>query len=141
MGKINVARWILGGIVAGIVGDIVGFLVDGWWLAGRWAADMTLLGKPTFNTIQIIQFNIVALVVGVVAIWIYAGIRPRFGPGPKTAIAAGLAVWIVGFLLPNISFMYIPYLFSHHLTLFTTLGNLVSCVLGTLAGAAVYKEE
>jgi hypothetical protein len=140
MGKINVGRWILGGIVAGIVFDIEGFLVDGWLLAGRWTADMVLLGKQPFGSTQVVEFNIIGLIAGLVAVWIYAGIRPRFGAGPKTAIYAGLAVWIVGFLLPNISFMYIPYLFSHHLTLYTTLGNLFGCVLGTLAGAAIYKE-
>jgi hypothetical protein len=73
-------------------------------------------------------------------LWIYVGIRPRFGPGPKTAIYAALAVWIVGFLLPNAAFMYVPHLFPNHLTLFTTIGNLVSCLVGTLVGAALYKE-
>ena len=89
---------------------------------------------------QIVEYNVVGIFVGLVAVWIYAAIRPRFGAGPKTAIYAGLAVWVVGFLLPNISFMYVAHLYSRHLTLYTTLGDVVGCLLGTLVGAALYKE-
>ena len=27
--------------------------------------------------------------------WLYAAIRPRYGPGPKTALMAGLAWWVI----------------------------------------------
>jgi hypothetical protein len=140
MGKINAARWILCGVIAGIIGDLVGTLVDGVLLAPRWNAAMTRLGQPAITSTQILEYNIVGLVVGLVAVWIYAAIRPRFGAGPKTAIYAGLVVWIVGFLLPNISFMCVSHLYSRHLTLYTTLGDLVGCLLATLVGAALYKE-
>jgi hypothetical protein len=140
MGKINAGRWILCGVIAGIVGDLVGSLVDGVLLAPRWNAGLQRLGLPALNSTQIIEFNVVGIFIGLAAVWIYAGIRPRFGAGAKTAIYAGLAVWFLAFLLPNISFMYIMPLYSRHLTLYTTLGNLVGCLLGTLVGAALYKE-
>jgi hypothetical protein len=141
MGKINVGRVILGGIVAGIVGDILGYLVDGVWLAQRWAHDMNVLKHPGFSSSQIVWFNLLGLVIGLASIWIYAGIRPRFGPGVKTAIYAGAVVWIVGALIPNASFMCVAGLFSKHLTLYTTLGALVEVVVGTIVGAALYKED
>ena len=37
MGKVNMGRVILGGIVAGIVADVLGYVVDGVILAPRWA--------------------------------------------------------------------------------------------------------
>jgi hypothetical protein len=140
MGKFNVARWILAGVIGGIVFDIIGFISDGWLLAPRWASAMQMLGHPGFSSTQVTWFNVIGLVVGLVSLWIYVGIRPRFGPGPKTAIYAGLAVWIVGFLLPNGAFMYVPHLFPNHLTLYTTIGNLIACLVGSLVGAALYKE-
>jgi hypothetical protein len=140
MGKINAARWILCGVIAGIIGDLVGTLVDGVLLASSWNAGLQRLGQPAMGSTQIVEYNVVGIFVGLVAVWIYAAIRPRFGAGPKTAIYAGLAVWVVGFLLPNISFMYVAHLYSRHLTLYTTLGDLVGCLLGTLVGAALYKE-
>ena len=141
MGKINIGRLILGGIVAGIAIDLLDYLVDGIWLGPRWANDMALLGKTGFTSAQIISFNVLGLLTGIAAIWIYAAIRPRFGAGAKTAILAGLAVWFIGVFLPNVGFMYVSTLFTKHLTLYTTLGGIVEVLFGTLAGASVYRES
>jgi hypothetical protein len=46
-----------------------------------------------------IATNVVAtFAVGILLVWLYAAMRPRFGPGMKTATYAALAVWICGFL-------------------------------------------
>jgi hypothetical protein len=140
MGKINVGRLILGGIVAGIAIDLLDYLVDGIWLAPRWADGMALLGHTAFSQVQIILFNVIGLLTGIVAIWVYAAIRPRFGAGIKTAVYAGLAVWLLTVLFPNAAFMHVAHLFPNHLTLYTTLGGLVEVVIGTVAGASVYRE-
>ena len=141
MGKINVCRLILGGIVAGIAIDLVDYFVDGVWLVQRWADGMALLGRPGFSTVQIILFNVIGLLTGLVAIWVYVAIRPRFGAGIKTAIYAGLAVWLLTVLFPNTAFMHVMHLFRNHLTLYPTLGGLVEVVFGTVAGASVYRES
>jgi hypothetical protein len=140
MGRINVGRWLLGGIVAGIVADILGYLVDGVLLAPRWAAGMKMLGHADFSSSMIVQFNLLGIVGGIALIWIYAAIRPRFGAGIVTAFYAGLAYWIVATLLPNLGFMWIPHLFSRHLTAMTTAAGLVEVVIAAIAGAALYKE-
>jgi len=140
MGKLNMSRVILGGIVAGIVGDVLGYLVDGVLLAPRWADGMKVLGRSGFSTNQWIWFNLFGIASGIFAIWLYASIRPRYGAGPKTAILAGLAAWFAGVLLPNAGFMWAGGLFSAHLALYTTLGGIVEYVAGALAGAALYKE-
>jgi hypothetical protein len=140
MGKINLGRVILGGIVAGIVVDLLDFVVDGWLLAPTWADQMNKLGHPNFSSTQIVWFNLLGLVTGIALIWIYAAIRPRFGAGAKTAICAGLAVWVVGVVLPNLSFMWVLGLFGRRLTVYSTLGGLVEIVIGAIAGAALYKE-
>jgi hypothetical protein len=140
MGKINMGRVILGGIVAGIVSDILGYLVDGLLLAPKWAAGMTALGHGGFSPNMWIWFNLIGIVSGIVLIWIYAAIRPRLGAGVKTAVCAGVVVWVLGSLFPNLSFMWIAGLFSHHLCAYTTAGALVEIVVGAIAGAAVYKE-
>jgi hypothetical protein len=115
--------------------------VDGKWLAQRWADGMASLGRTGFSPVQIIWFNVLGLLTGIAAIWLYAAIRPRFGAGAKTAIIAGLAVWFIGVFLPNVSFMYVSTLFTKHLTLYTTLGGIVEVLFGTLAGASVYRES
>ena len=140
MGKINMGRVLIGGIVAGLVADVLGYLVDGIWLAPQWADGMKALGHANFSADQWVWFNLIGLVSGIVLIWIYAAIRPRFGAGVKTAALAGVAVWVVGSLLPNLSFMWFGGLFSHRLTVMTTVGGVVEIVVGAIAGAALYKE-
>jgi len=141
MGKINMGRVLIGGIVAGIVADILGYLVDGILLAPQWAAGMKALGHANFSSNQWIWFNLLGLVSGIALIWIYAAIRPRFGAGVKTAVIAGLTVWVVGYLLPNLGFMWAAGLYAHQLTVLTTLGNVVEIVVGAIAGAALYTES
>jgi hypothetical protein len=141
MERINLGRVVLGGIVAGIVLNIFGYLVDGVILAPRWAAAMQALGKADFTTNQILAFNIVGLANGIFAVWLYAAIRPRYGAGPKTALLAGIAVWVVGVLLPNAALMGVTGLFPLNLTATSTLAGIVGCAAAILAGAAVYKES
>lgn len=140
MGKINMNRVILGGLVAGVVADILGYLVDGVLLAQRWATGLKYLQVHSFAPNQWVSFNIIGLVGGIAAVWIYAGIRPRFGAGVPTAIRAGLVAWLLTSLLPNLSFMWVAGLFGRRLTAMTTAGALVEIVLGTIAGAYFYKE-
>jgi hypothetical protein len=141
MSKINLGRVLLGGIVAGIVADILDYLVDGIWLAPRWSFDMVRLNLATiFSMKQEMAFNLIGIAGGIVAVWIYAAIRPRFGAGVRTAIHAGIVVWFLAALLPNIAMMYVTHLFSRGLTFYTTVGALVEIVVGTVAGAYLYKE-
>jgi hypothetical protein len=140
MGRINLGRVILGGIVAGIVVDVLGYLVDGILLAHKWELGMRALGHSDLSPNMWIGFNLLGIVGGIVMIWIYAAIRPRLGAGVKTAVYAGVVVWFLGTLLPNVSFMVVTGLFSKHLALYTTLGGLVEVIAGAIAGAALYKE-
>lgn len=141
MGKINMGRVILGGIVAGIVADILDYLVDGLWLSQRWSDSMKALGHAaTFSISQVVWLELIGIACGIVAIWLYAAIRPRFGAGVRTAICAGLVVWFFSVLVPNAAFMYAMGLFGRRLTFYTTLGGVVEVVVGTIAGAALYKE-
>jgi hypothetical protein len=141
MGKINIGRVILGGLVAGIVGDILGFLVDGVMLAPQWGAGMRALGKTDFSTGQNVGFNIIGLAYGILVVWLYAAIRPRLGAGPKTAAYAGLVAWAIGILLPNLAFMGVAGMFPLSLTTLTTGAAIVESLVGALAGAALYKES
>jgi len=140
MGKINVGRLILGGLVAGMVFNAIDYVVDVLILGSRWSEGFKALGHSGFSTSQLIGSSLTGFVGGTVAVWIYVGILPRFGAGPRTAMYAGLAVWVVGILLPNLIFMRIFGLFPTPLTLMTTFGALFETIPGAVVGAALYKE-
>lgn len=102
---------------------------------------MKALGRPDFSSTQIIGFSVLGFAYGIFTVWLYAAIRPRYGAGPKTAVCAGLAVWVAGLLIPNFALMGVTGLFPSSLTVMTTLGGIVEGVAGALAGAALYKES
>jgi hypothetical protein len=90
MGKINLGRVVLGGIVAAIVIGAFEFVLNGVMLADQWPALMKSINRPELGGSEIVCFNILALIQGLAAVWTYAAIRPRFGEGPVTAIRAAL---------------------------------------------------
>jgi len=141
MAKINMGRVILGGIVAGIVGNALSFVVDGLLLAPQWAEAMKALGKPDLTVNQIIGFNLLGFAYGIFTVALYAAIRPRYGAGPHVAVCAGLAVWVAGVLLPNVGFMGVAGLFPSNLMLLTTGAGILEWVAAAVAGAALYKES
>lgn len=90
-GAINWGRVWLGGLLAAVVVGALGFVV---WLLflGDTAAGGILL-QPTTASIALWLGAIYG--ISTFAVWLYAGLRPRYGPGPWTAARAGLAVWFV----------------------------------------------
>lgn len=53
---------------------------------------------PESRTTQLGMCVIAGVLLGIWTMWLYAAIRPRYGPGPKTAAIAGLAVALFGVL-------------------------------------------
>ncbi|HTV13143.1 MAG TPA: hypothetical protein VME68_00420 [Acidobacteriaceae bacterium] len=141
MGKMNFRRWLLAGLVTGVVMDILGFFIDGMWLKGAWQAGMQRLGVSGFAPSVWEWSNVLGVVNGLLAMWVYCSIRPRFGAGLNTAFKAAVVVWAIGSLIPNVVFMVFGGLFSHQLAAYTTLGAFIQIVVGVIAGAATYKEE
>jgi hypothetical protein len=142
MGKINYGRVVLGGVVAGIVAGILNWCFNGVLLGQLWANSMKVLTH--FGTSSVPAFwlylFLTDIVAGIVAVWVYAAIRPRFGAGVQTAVYAGLVAWVFGGLVPNTVMMLIGF-YSRHLALYATLCGIVVAVVATVAGAALYKEE
>src|SRR5687767_5344003 len=95
---INTQKVFVGGIAAGVILNIIDYLGNGVVLADRMKAD-TEAFKPGLSEMMmegstIATYVISDLVVGLLLVWAYAAMRPRFGPGPRTAIHAALLLWI-----------------------------------------------
>lgn len=141
MGNINIGRWIIGGVVAAVILFIVDFVLNGIILMEQWTAAMAALQQPPMGESagEIVFFAILNLIVGLTAVWIYAGIRPRFGPGVKTAIYAGLATWLLGYLVPNAFFLGTG-LFPPALLWTGIIVGIIQVPVATIAGAWLYQE-
>lgn len=140
MEKTNWLRVIAGGLLAGVVVNVFEYVLNGVILKDRWAEAMKLLGRTQpYTAGEMAAFVIWGFLVGIFAIWLYVAIRPRYGPGPKTAVTAGVAVWLLGYLLNSIPVIAM-HLFPRRLMAYGLAVGLVEVVAGTVLGAWLYKE-
>ena len=86
-----------------------------------------------------IGINIIAqFIIGLLLVWLYAAIRPRFGPGMKTATYAALVVWLCGFVF-HLDWLIMG-LMSNGTYALATIAALVQLVTAAGVGGALYKE-
>ena len=136
MSKINWYRVLLCGLLTGVVWIILGAVVTA--VVGRDFAALpnNHLAAPTAD---FVLFNVVIdLLEGISILWLYAAIRPIYGPDAKAAVIAAFAWWFIvslgdatwcsfGFFPPS---TVIPLM----------IGTLPALILATITGARFYKE-
>ena len=137
--KINFGRVLLGGFVAGVVMNIGEYLLNDKVLGAQMKTYFTQHNFPQPGGKAIGIAVVMVFILGFVMVLGYAAIRPRFGPGPKTAIIAGLFAWFGVYFFNNVlgaAFGFVP---TDILPLVLGWG-LVEYLVGALVGAYFYKE-
>ena len=142
MASINYGRVALGGLVGGVIANIGDFIVNNLIMADdmvrmaqRLNLNQSVISSPAVGiTWVVVDFVYITLIV-----WTYAAIRPRFGPGPRTAIRAGVVLWAaVCSILFGFEAMGI---FTPDSFFKSAILSLATTILGALAGARVYREN
>jgi len=140
---INMSKVLLGGLAAGVVLNIIDGVAGATFLGERMTAESNAfkpgLGDQMMAGNAMYIYIVIDLILGILLVWTYAAIRPRFGPGVGTAVRAALLFWILG------GIFYFGYLamgmMSPGLWFTFSIVALVNLVLAAIAGAWVYKEE
>jgi hypothetical protein len=139
MSAINTGRVVAGGLLAGVVMNAVDF---GAQMVLK--NDMTAmverlhLDPAVMEPVNAIPWVVVDFVYGILIVLNYAAMRPRFGPGPKTALLAGFMLYgavtviLYGFMTMGI--------FSEAQFAKSAGCYAVATALASLAGAWAYKE-
>jgi hypothetical protein len=141
MAGINYGRVLMGALVAGVVANAIDFVSNMFILADdmvrmaqRLNLDQQLMNSPAVAAC----WAVVDFLYAFVLVWTYAAIRPRFGPGPKTAATAGVVIWFaVTIILFGFHAMGI---FTKDMFMKAGLLALVNTVVTSLVGAYFYKE-
>lgn len=140
---INTSKVVVAGLAAGVVSNILGFLVNGMLLGKRMEAEMvaaapTLAGKGMGGgaiTARVIS----QFIIGILLVWIYAAIRPRFGPGMGTAVKAALVIWVCGLVF--FQDWYFLGMMSAMSYVIASCVNLVVLIIAAWVGGRLYTED
>lgn len=139
MGKINVARVFLGGLLAGLILNIFEYVLNGVVFASQWDAFEKALGRH-MRPGAIPFFIVSTFVAGIGVVWLYAVARPRLGPGVKTAAFTGIAYWFFAYAIPDansVAANVVP----GRATVAIALVLLVGVLIASICGAWLYKEQ
>ena len=140
---VNTGKVVAGGLAAGVVMNVVGFVGFGMLLGPRFNAEMdaVVAGLSTkMNSGANMGMTIVSqFVIGLLLAWLYAAMRPRFGPGVKTAVYAALVVWVCGdlFYLDN----WQSGMMSMTSYVYAACMMLVGLIAAAWVAGMMYKEE
>ncbi len=139
MGGINIRRWLAGGTAAGV-------LI--WLLEGAasllYFEDMTEALAAHGLSVEMSASTFLAtvalsLLLGLILVFVYAAMRPRFGRGPWTAVIAAIALWLGGYLFSLTGYWMIG-LYPVGMLATWGLVGLVELILAAVVGAWVYRE-
>src|SRR5687767_12674168 len=96
MSRVNWGRLFLGGSIASVIAFLTDGLLHERLIHDRWEQLMSGLNIPPQEhaASALLYFAIFDLGRGFVALFLYVMMRARFGPGPRTAVWAGIVGWI-----------------------------------------------
>lgn len=139
MSNINFGRVILGGLVAGLILNIGEFLLNEVVFVQQMEELFRRINVPRPGATFIATAVGITFLLGIVIVWIYAMIRPRFGPGPKTAIIAAFVAWFCVYFycgILNAAIFSLP----ASLVIIGMVWGIIEYILAAVAGAWLYKE-
>ena len=143
MGSINKTRVVLGGLLAGLVMNVGEAVLHGGILAADSAqlfARYQLVDQA--SPVALVSLILTTFLLGIAAVWLYAAIRPRYGAGARTALVAGLSVWVMAHVWAGVYIgMGFMGLVTPKLAFVPVVWGLIEAPLATLVGAWAYRED
>lgn len=139
MAEMRMGRVIVGGLVAGLIVNIGETILNVPLAGEEMAQALQARNLPPVGGGAIGYFVIMCFVLGVLMVWTYAAVRPRLGPGPKTAVIVAVLVWFMTLVWSGGSQVAMG-IMPLSLTLFGLVWGLGELVIASLVGAKLYRE-
>jgi hypothetical protein len=140
---INTPKVLIGGLAAGVVMNVIDFVSYSYILGARMKAESDAfkpgLADQMMSSSSMISTIVMDLVLGILLVWTYAAIRPRFGPGFKTAVYAAVLFWVLAGIFLS-GYMHMGMMSSGLWWTFAFMG-LVNFLLSAWVGARLYSED
>lgn len=142
MGQINWGRVLLGGLAAGLVINIGESVLNLVVFADEMQLVQEQMGIEPPGSFWIAVFVLLGFTGGTVITCLYAAMRPRLGPGPRTALVAGTTVWFLAWFWPMITMapIFAPY-FPLSAYMIAIVYTFIEVQIAALAGGWLYRES
>lgn len=143
-GRINWPRVFRGGFIWAAVYGGLGAVLMVLFMGREFMEELERLGRPLEVSSRLIAFLVpfgLAFTIGwgLAAVWLYAAIRPRYGPGVRTALLAAAAVWLLSVVAP-LSHLAAFGVVSMRFVIVDLGAELVLIAAATLVAARQYRE-
>lgn len=139
MSQINIGGVLKGGLAAGLIMNISEFILNVPVAGAQMDAELLSHNLPPVGNGAIAVFTAVTFLLGIATVWLYAAIRPRLGPGPKTAMVAGVVVWALSYAYASV-FFYMLGMQSLGLVVLGVVWSAIEMIVASSVGAYLYKE-
>ena len=141
MGHINIAGVLKGGAAAAAIMNVSEFILNVPVAGAQIEAELAARNLPAATTGgQIAVFVALTAMLGFITIYVYAAIRPRLGPGPMTAMIAGLLVWTASYLYSALTYGTIG-VHSMGLVVLIVVWSAVEMLIASAVGGYLYNES
>jgi len=135
---LNSGKVVVSGLVAGVVANLLDYVFQGILMKSDFEMMQQRLNLDPATANNPVPWIVVDFILGFLLIVTYVGFPTRWGPGPKTAIYAGVVIFVsiasvMGALTSIGVFTVDTYLKSSAL-------SLVTLITASLTGAFLYKE-
>jgi hypothetical protein len=140
---LNTGKVVAGGLAAGVILNVVDYITYTMVLVDKVKADADAfhpgMSASMMSGNAITVYIITDFIFGLLLVWTYAAIRPRFGPGPRTAMITAFLFWII------LAFCHSPDMMMGSVSvrlwwteMFITFVNFL---VASWVGAMIYKES
>ena len=142
MSNVNWGKFVLGALIV----TVICFLSDGFLhqrvVNDQWEAIVAALGAtaPQHAGWSMVWFVVFEAGRGFLTMYVYVLLRPRLGPGVKTATWAGVVAWVAYSLTGPAQFIPLGF-YSESLWFTVVIYQLVFSIVAAIAGAAPYQES
>ena len=136
--KINVKGVFISGIVAGIIISISAITMVP--VVGN-EMDIVLAnrGLPPLSNAAMAYFCFISFIFGIALMSLYVILKPRFDSKIKTAIIASVTIWILAYLINNISLTVYGFM-PIRLAIIGSIWGLMELLLASIISLRLYKE-
>jgi len=139
---INTKKVLIGGFAAGVVMNIIDFgtfAIIGARMKAESDAFKPGMADQMMQSSAMVSQVLMDIVLGLLLVWTYAAIRPRFGPGLKTASYAAVLFWVLGGIFLS-GYLHMGMMSQGLWWTFAFFG-LVNFLISGWVGAWLYTED